>query len=209
MSSQYENQYAEPSFGGSASGPAERSSGISRAFTPALILVTMFSMCVAAYFAGRSRAVGGTGVEELPLIHAYAALSSEKYSLATGQVSEDVDGLFVLDHNSGLLQCSVIYPRLGRFMAQFTINVADALGAGGGKGTSYMMITGRADFPRSSSQPAAAMVVYVMDTATGNYACYGIPFDRVAMNANRPQQAMLVLIATGSTNPIVDRDKLR
>ena len=56
--------------------------------------------------------------------------------MATGEVSDDAEGLFVLDHNSGLLQCSVVYPRSGQFMARFQVNVAEALGSRGQKGGS-------------------------------------------------------------------------
>jgi hypothetical protein len=173
-----------------------------------MVVVTVASIATAAFFAGRSQSGNETNFANLPLLEATTAVTSEKFSMATGAISEDADGLFVLDHNSGLLQCSVIYPRLGRFMAQFSINVADAVGASG-KGGQYMMLTGRADFPRASNRPAASMVVYVIDTATGNYACYGVPFDRVAMNANRPQKGALVWIASGTANPIIDRDDLR
>lgn len=188
-----------------------RCCSMQRLTTPLLLLVTGVSICAAAYFAGRSSvAVVAPGqlTSELPLLDATSAVSSEKYSIATGAVSEDADGLFVLDHNSGLLQCSVIYPRMARFMAQFSINVGESLGTGG-KGGEYLMLTGRAQFPRASNRPAASTVVYVMDSATGNYACYGIPYDRIAQNANRPQQGALVLISTGSANPVVDRDDLR
>lgn len=173
-----------------------------------MAVITVTSIAAAAYFAGLSRSDLQSNITNLPILEATSAVTSEKFSMATGSVSEDADGLFVLDHNSGLLQCNVIYPRLGRFMAQFTINVADAVGAGG-KGGKYMMLTGRADFPRASNRPAAGTVVYVVDSATGNYACYGIPFDRVAMNSNRPQKGALVWIASGTANPVIDRDSLR
>ncbi|MFK8110893.1 MAG: hypothetical protein AB8B91_01750 [Rubripirellula sp.] len=179
---------------------------LSRMVTPAIALIAVAAICVAAYLAGRQSRP--TASVELPMIHAAAAVSSEKYSIATGMVGEDAEGLFALDHNSGVLQCTVIYPRIGRFLAQFSANVAEALGAGG-KGGSYIMLAGRADFPRASNRPAGACVVYVMDTATGNWAAYGIPFDRSAVNAGRQQKGMLVLLTTGSANPVVDRDSLR
>ena len=94
-----------------------------------------------------------------------------------------------------------------RFLGLFTANVGEALSSGG-KGGRYMMVTGLVDFPSSSSRPAASSVIYVLDTATGNYACYGVPFDRVKMNANRPQQGALVLISQGTANPVIDRDDL-
>lgn len=179
------------------------------------VAMTTSAIGTAAYFAGvasEARQQGRAEVKfdwsDLPIANATAAVTSKEYSMATGPMSEGTEALFVLDHNSGLLQCSVIYPRLGRFMATFTANVADALGAGA-KGGQYIMTTGTADFPRSSSNPAGFSVIYVLDTATGNYACYGVPFDRVSMNANRPQQGLMVLISQGSANPVIDRDELR
>ena len=101
-----------------------------------------------------------------------------------------------------------MYPRVNRFAATFTVNISDALGTDG-KGGSYIMATGQADFPRSSNNPVGRSVIYVLDTATGNYACYGVPFNAQAMNANRPQQGLLVLIGQGTANPVIDRDNLR
>ena len=143
-----------------------------------------------------------------PTAHADTAIKGDKYSMATTAISEQADGLIVLDHNSGLLQVSVMYPRLAQFGATFQANVAELLNIST-KGGDYMMVTGRADFPRSSSQPAAATLIYVMDTATGSFGAFGVPFDRSAMNSNRQQSGSLVLVATGSANPIIDRDALR
>lgn len=171
-------------------------------------LVSVVSIAVAGYFVGRIHNPATSPGFDLPILKANSAVTSDKYSIATGVMSEDADGLFVLDHNSGLLQCSIIYPRVGRFLGQYQININEAIG-GNGKGGEYMMITGRADFPRASNRPAASTVVYVIDTSTGNYACYGVPFDRVSMNANRPQRGAMVWIASGTANPIVDRDSLR
>ena len=147
--------------------------------------------------------------QALPLMNASASANmSEKYSIATGQVSEDAEGFFVLDHNSGLLQCTVIYPQTARFLAQFSVNVGEALGTTG-KAGNYLIVTGGASFPRASNRPASPTVVYVLDTTTGTYACYGIPFDQGAAQRNRPQQRDMVLINTGSASAVPDRDELR
>lgn len=172
-----------------------------------LLVAALVSTGMVGYMAGQSDQTDAPSVY-FPPIDATAAVSSDKFSMATGMVSDRAEGVFVLDHNSGLLQCSVLYPRVGKFLGLFTTNVADAL-AVGGKGGKYIMATGLADFPNSSNRPAAASVIYVLDTATGNYACYGIPFNRVAMNSNQRQQGGLVLIATGTANPVIDRDKLQ
>ena len=146
--------------------------------------------------------------QTLPIVDAAGAVVSEKFSIATGPVSEDSEGFFMLDHNSGLLQCQTIYPRLGQVGAKFVANVAEGLG-NGGQGGSYLMLTGRVNFPRSSNQPAASVVVYVMDTATGQFVAYGVPFNESMVNSGRPQNGALVLVTRGSANPLIDRDSLR
>ncbi len=88
-----------------------------------LTAMSMLGIAAAAYFTGRQHASSSAAEawsETLPLINATAAVSSEKYSMATGDISDDAEGLFVLDNNSGLLQCSVIYPRSGQFLARFS-----------------------------------------------------------------------------------------
>ena len=178
---------------------------------PVLSLSAVIAVAVMSYLAGQNSATPQyevPAIDSLPLINATAAVTSEKFSMATGTVSDESEGLFVLDHNSGLLQCSVIYPRSGQFLGRFTTNVAETLGTGA-KGGQYIMVTGQANFPRASNRPAAPTVLYVMDSASGNYACYGVPFDQTAVPRNQPQQGLLVLIGVGSANPLVDRDDLR
>ncbi|MEM6469919.1 MAG: hypothetical protein AAF802_10230 [Planctomycetota bacterium] len=202
------------------SAPAQsQSSTISRAATRSraaiwlLGSVAALGVFAAAYFAGQASSlreqasITPAGGFTLPPIDATAAVTSEKFSMATGFVSDRSEGLFVLDHNSGLLQCSVMYPRLGKFLGLFTINVHDALGSD--KNAQYMMATGLADMPNSNSNPVGSSVVYVLNTSTGVYACYGIPFNRTMMNSNRIQQGSLVLLATGSADPVIDRDAIR
>ncbi len=186
----------------------------SKKLTSLFLVLSLVGLGTFCFWAGQQSASPDAStqtqalIDSLPLINATAAVTSEKFSMATGNVSDESEGLFVLDHNSGLLQCSVIYPRSGQFMARFTTNVAETLGSGG-KGGKYIMVTGRTQFPRASNRPAAGTVLYVMDSATGNYACYGIPFDQTAVPRNQPQQGLLVLIGVGSANPLVDRDDLR
>jgi hypothetical protein len=184
----------------------------SRTVTPLLTTTTIIAVCTAVFYAGRNsqlESLQQRGLDGWPLTNASAAANlSEKYSIATGSVSDDAEGFFVLDHNSGLLQCNVIYPRTARFMAQFSTNIGEALGTAG-KGGNYLIVTGQANFPRASNRPAAPTIVYVLDTATGNFACYGVPFDQGATASNRPQQRELVLLETGSASAIPDRDKLR
>ncbi len=180
--------------------------------TPLLSMVSVIAVCAAVFYAGRNsqlETLHQNSYPMLPLVNASAsATAAEKYSVATGQVSEESEGFFVLDHNSGLLQCTVIYPRSGQFLGMFSVNVGEALGTSG-KGGNYLLVTGQAAFPKASNRPAAPTIVYVLDTASGNYACYGVPFDRGMVAANRPQQKPMVLINTGSASAVPDRDQLR
>ncbi len=176
-----------------------------------LIATTIIASLAAVYFAGaasRANPPANLTWKGLPIANATAAVSSEKFSMCTGPLADTNEALFVLDHNSGLLQCSVLYPRIGRFMASYTVNVADALGMEA-KGGGYMMVTGTSDFLSASNRPIGRSVVYVLDTTTGNYACYGVPINQNAMKANQPQQGVLFLISQGAANPIIDRDKMR
>ena len=181
-------------------------------FLGLLLIAGITGAAVVAFFVGRSSALGGSNAPlsmdafTLPAIDATAAVASDNFAIATGHVAGEVEGLFVLDNNTGLLQCAVIYPRIGRFAANFTANVGDAL-ASRGKGSKYLMVTGIADFRQASNNPMGQSVVYVLDSSTGNYACYAIPFSRVMMNANQPQTGPLQLIAVGNASPVIDRDR--
>jgi hypothetical protein len=131
---------------------------------------------------------------DLPVIDASAAASDEKFSVATGLVSEDAEGFFVLDHATGILQCRVYSPRFETLNAAYTANVGDLLAAGG-KGGSYLMVTGQSDMTRGQrAAQLAPTVVYVLNTATGNFAGFAIPFDRQAAVSGRPQQGVLIPI---------------
>jgi hypothetical protein len=141
-------------------------------------------------------------------IDATATATGDEFSMATGPVSQDAEGIFVLDHASGLLQCNVLYPRTAQFGAAFTTNVKDAL-AGGGKNSKFLMVTGAATFPSNSAGGAGNCVVYVLDQSSGAYACYGIPFREAAVNARQPQMGAMILMAVGQARIALDRDALR
>ncbi|MEO1615768.1 MAG: hypothetical protein AAFV88_07975 [Planctomycetota bacterium] len=196
-------------------GPSAASArqGRSRFVTWTLGGTTLVAVFVAAYFAGQASSMRENASRtafqgwNLPGIDATAAVTSEKFSMATGFISDRAEGLFVLDHNSGLLQCSVMYPRVGQFLGLFTVNVHDALGSD--KNAQYIMTTGLVDIPSSNKNPVASSVIYILNTSTGMYACYAIPFNRTKMSSNNAQQGALVLMATGSADPIIDRDAIR
>ena len=150
---------------------------------------------------------GGPDAANLPVftIDATASAIGDEFSMATGPVSPEAEGIFVLDHASGLLQCNVLYPRTGQFGAAFQTNVKEALAGAGGKNSKYLMVTGAAQFQRGNGNCA----VYVLDQSSGAYACFGIPFNEAAVNARAPQMGVMPVLAVGQARVALDRDALR
>ena len=150
--------------------------------------------------AGRWSAAGAGAVADAPLpvlsIDATGSATGDEFSMATGPVSDEAEGVFVLDHATGLLQCNVLYPRTGQFGATFQANVKETLPAGG-KNSKYLMVTGGAQFASGSNRAAANCVVYVLDQTSGAYACSGIPFNTSMVNSRAPQMGMLRPLAVG------------
>lgn len=179
--------------------------------------VRPWTLGIVAFSAVTGAALAGFGVgyvarptaPNTPLmIDASASAIGEDFSMATGQVSQEAEGVFVLDHTTGLLQCNVLYPRSGQFGASFQANVKEAL-PGGGKNSKFLMVTGTAQFPGGANRSAGNCVVYVLDTSTGGYVCYGIPFNESAVNSRAPQMGVMLPLATGMARQALDRDALR
>lgn len=127
------------------------------------------------------------------LLHASAAANGEKFSMATGAIDQDAEGIFVLDHVTGILKCAVLNRRTGKFAALFTTNVTKDLGAA--KNPQYQMVTGLVNFNRGISPVRPGLsVVYVLDTNSGGMVAYGIPWQREAAATGRPQLGMLQTI---------------
>ncbi len=177
----------------------------------AMFAVTLGALAAAGYYAGvastlRSEATASSDALQFPTtIDAIGAVTSEKYSIATGVISEEAEGFFVVDHNSGLIQCSVFYPRVGKFLGTFTGSASELVGAGG-KGGGYMMVTGNADMTRGGrGAHIAPTLVYVLNTATGNFAAFAVPFNRQAASTGQPQQAPLIPMGTGTASVVPTR----
>ena len=135
---------------------------------------------------------------EPTLIHAGTAASGDSMAVATGRVSEDTEGVFFLDFNTGDLQCMVYYPRMGGMGAHYYANVLPALG-GGGKNTKYLLVTGEANTTIASgnTRPGGCLV-YVTDITNGTFAAYAVPWNRSQESAGRGQSGQMILVASGA-----------
>jgi hypothetical protein len=132
------------------------------------------------------------------VLQASATHGSENFAISTGVVSENAEGVFVLDYLTGELSCWVLYAKQGTFGAKYTVNIVGDLGVERGKKPQYLMVSGLANFPgaRSGIKPANS-VIYIVDGNTGNVAAYGIPWNQAFESAGRPQIGRLTLIASG------------
>jgi hypothetical protein len=126
------------------------------------------------------------------------AATGDSFAMATGPIDSEVEGLYMLDFLTGDLQCVVLNYRTAKFAAMFRANVLNDLGVDPAKKPKYLMTTGAINFPRgaTAARPGNS-VVYVLETTTGNYAAYGIPWRRELAATGRLQTAALVLLDVG------------
>lgn len=139
------------------------------------------------------------------LLHATASHSGKSMAMATGLVDDDAEGVFILDYLTGDLHCYVLNPRY--FPVQwggvFKTNVIQDLGVQQGKDPNYVMVTGQTQFMRGNleAQPAGC-VVYVADANTGNFAAYGLGWNRTAARTRAVQQGTFSLLQTGKARTL-------
>ncbi|MCA9071895.1 MAG: hypothetical protein KDA84_23365, partial [Planctomycetaceae bacterium] len=97
------------------------------------------------------------------------------------------------------LTCAVLNFRTAKFTALYRNNVVAVLGNDPTKRPNYLMTTGSINFPQGASVARwANSVVYVMDTTTGHFAAYGVPWQRNLAATARPQGGALQLLDTGT-----------
>ena len=131
-------------------------------------------------------------------VQATASNSSETFAVATGPLADGTEGAFFLDFLTGELQVIGYNPRGGAFASHFKRNVFADLAVQPSKKPRLLMLTGRISFLGSANTKPADSVVYVVDSATGNFAVYGIPFNRQAQATGAAQAGQLAIIHRGS-----------
>lgn len=141
-------------------------------------------------------------IANMPPIQLNAATGSrtKSMSMATGLVDGNVEGLWVLDHVTGNLQCWVLSPRTGQVSGIYRANVAEEL-AGGKIGESdYMMATGNFFFTggKVGNINPGQSICYVGDASSGNVVGYGLVYDKQAINRGIVQGGALSVICRGS-----------
>ena len=139
----------------------------------------------------------------LPInLMADTAASGEQLSFATGIIDINLEGLFVLDHLTGTLQCWVVNPRGGGVAGIYSTNVGAALATEKEGKADYVIATGTMDFSgmqRIGNLRPANCVVYVGEGNSGKVVGYSLFFNRTAMLAGRAQGGQLQQVCIGQT----------
>ena len=134
------------------------------------------------------------GLADLQL-KAAASHGGETFAIATGNVDEDVEGLFTLDFLTGDLQCLVVNPRNGALGGWFKTNVASVLSVEKGKKPSYLMATGHINVAGGyGGQRPAASLCYVADANSGEVAAFTFPWAKAATTAGVAQAYEMKLV---------------
>jgi hypothetical protein len=123
----------------------------------------------------------------MPLgVHAATAAGNDGFSVATGQIDENIEGLFLLDGLTGDLRCYVISVFNGKFFARMHRNVLKDLDIDNNKNTRLLMVTGRWNFRSQKGQMRPSdSLVYVVDSASGNFAAYTVPWNKLISSKGR------------------------
>jgi hypothetical protein len=130
-------------------------------------------------------------------LRADATSEGKLMTVATGWVDNDVEGVFVLDHLTGNLQCWVLNSRSGEIGGLYRGNVLEALGVQGKSDLDFVMVTGRFDFTnfRQGNYKYAPSICYVGESSSGKIVGYGFTFDPTMEARGEPQMGDLIPIA--------------
>ena len=114
-----------------------------------------------------------------PHEHAAAGVGdrNDKFAMVTAQfdVTDFVEGVFVLDFLTGQLRGSIMDPRNGKFHVLYTRNIANDFQVNPNEPATYAIVSGRTNLPAQGNFRPAASCLYVAELSSGKVACYSFP----------------------------------
>jgi hypothetical protein len=90
-------------------------------------------------------------------------------------VTEEREGVVILNYRTGRLVGAVLNNQTGVFTAGFYRNIAADFEVG--RGAEYTMVGGKCLLPNKGVSTMASGVIYVAELRSGKVAAYGLPFD--------------------------------
>lgn len=165
-----------------------------------LSCIVVLASGIGMYFG--SRLAQDRVIANMPPIQLNAATGArtKSMSMATGLIDGNVEGLWILDHVTGNLQCWVLSPRTGLVSGIYRANVSEELGGGKAGESEYMMATGTFLFDggKVGNVNPGQSICYIADASTGNVVGYGLIYDKQAINRGVVQGGALTVICRGS-----------
>ncbi len=130
-------------------------------------------------------------------------------SMATGFISDGVEGLYVLDHISGNLQCWMLSTETGNIGGIYRTNVRAALQIDKSGKPDYIMTTGAFIWQRGNTGNIypAKLICYVADGSTGNVVGYHLTYSQTDIKRGVVQTGELNAVCRGVARDIVTRDQ--
>ena len=163
-------------------------------------MIAVLTLAFASWTGWFDRNGGSELILPESVLKASGAARTSTFAVATGAIDNDVEGLFMLDHVTGQLNCYVMNWRNGKFTSRFSTNVVQDLGlqVAADKAPEYLLIAGEVAFPRggAGARPGQS-IAYVVDSHTGQFAAYGIAWRREAPATGRLQADRMVLLDRG------------
>ncbi|MDA7951429.1 MAG: hypothetical protein MPJ24_08070 [Pirellulaceae bacterium] len=132
--------------------------------------------------------------------------SGDDYSISTGMVDAEMEGIFILDQKTGILSCMVLGSRTGKFNALYAGDVAADLALGQVRKPRFRLVTGYADLKvrGAGGQRPAKTVVYVLEETSSRFAAYGFFWSTSTAKGGKGQQGFLQLLDSGQLRPDIE-----
>jgi len=133
----------------------------------------------------------------LPLrMAADSASGGKTISMATGTITGDADGLFILDHMTGILQCWLLNSRTGTVGGIYVADVGKALGLDKGD-PDFVMTTGDFFVRSGGNLKAANTICYVGEGKSGKVAGFSLAYNKQGIQQGAVQKGELNMVCSG------------
>lgn len=132
----------------------------------------------------------------IPLrLAADSASGGKSISMATGSITSELDGLFILDHLTGGLQCWILNSE-GGVGGIYVADVGLVLGLDKGD-PDFVMTTGDFFVRSGGNRKIANTICYVGEGKSGKVAGFGLTYDKAGVQRGAVQQGELNVVCSG------------
>lgn len=134
--------------------------------------------------------------KNLPLrLAADSASGGKTISVATGSITSEVDGVFILDHLTGGLQCWILNES-GGVGGIYVADVGVAMGLDKGD-PDFVMVTGDYFIRSTGNQKVANSICYVGEGKSGKVAGFGLTYSKIGSQRGAVQKGELTMVCSG------------